>query len=119
MFLRLAQEPQCIHDDALSGGRNFGERASVAHENIDAQLFLQLLELLADGRLRCVQLSCSGGEVQIVLGDRGQKAQLLKFHAGIALNQDRSAEPAARGRSAHVGRRLEPRAVGNNVGHTG
>jgi hypothetical protein len=51
-----------------------------ANEQAETELILEQLELLAYGRLRRIELGCGGCEIQVVLGDRGQKSKLLELH---------------------------------------
>jgi len=67
-------------DHLLTGRRNLGERAAAAHKNIKPEFVLEQFELLADRRLRRMQLFGGSGDVHAVLRDGGEIAQLLKLH---------------------------------------
>ena len=56
------------------------QRAALAFEQLEAQLVLELLELLAHAGLRGVQHARGLGDVEIVLGDCDEVAQLYEFH---------------------------------------
>ena len=67
-------------DDLLPGRRDAREVAAVAHEDLESELVFEQLDLLADAGLRGVQLLGGGGDVEAVLGDGGEIAQLVQFH---------------------------------------
>src|SRR5690606_652266 len=67
-------------DHALARRRDARQRTPVALEDAEAQLVLELLDLLADGGLRGVKLGGRGGDVQLALRHRGQEPQLLQLH---------------------------------------
>jgi hypothetical protein len=50
-------------------------------EQLKAQFLLEHFQLPADPRLRGVQLLGGGRDVETILVDRDQIAELLKFHA--------------------------------------
>ena len=79
--LHLAQDACGARDDLLARGRGAGERAALAFEQLKAELLLQQLELPADAGLRGVQLPGGGRDVEAILVDRHEIAQLLQFHA--------------------------------------
>jgi len=60
--------------------RGASERAALALKQLKSQLFLEQLELAAHARLRSMQLPRGGGNVQAILVDRHEIAQLLELH---------------------------------------
>ncbi len=78
--LHFPQRAQRVHDDTLTRRRDLGKRATAAGEYPKPQFLFERFELFADGRLGGRELVGSGCEVQIVLDNRGQTAQLLQFH---------------------------------------
>ena len=78
--LYLAQHAQRVRDDALSRRGQLRESAAPAGEDPETQLAFQQLQLLADRRLGRGQLGSRGSEVQIILNDGGEEAELLEFH---------------------------------------
>jgi hypothetical protein len=76
----LAQDPERPLDDLLTGGRDLREVAPVAREDLEAELVFEELELLADAGLGSVQLLGRGSDVESVLGDRREVAQLVELH---------------------------------------
>ena len=60
---------------------------ATAHEDLDAQLGLQLLDLLADARLRGKQHIGHLGEIEIVLYCRAHIFELLEIHRNCALTR--------------------------------
>ena len=79
--LRLLQDVQRPVDDLLAGRGDAGEVAALADEDLEAQLVLEQLDLLADPGLGGMQLLGRGGDVQPALRDGGQVTQLVQFHA--------------------------------------
>ena len=73
-------------------GRDAREIAPLAHEDLEAQLVLEQLDLLADARLRGVQLLRGGRDVQAALRHRREIAQLVQFHAEALYRVLRGAE---------------------------
>jgi hypothetical protein len=59
-----------------------------AHEDLEAELVLEQLDLLRDPGLRGVQLLGCGRYVEAGLGDRGQVSQLVELHGGGILAKD-------------------------------
>ena len=78
--VHLAQDAAGARDDLLAGGGGAGQRATLALEELESELLLEQLELPADAGLRGVQLPCRGRDVEPVLVDRNEIAQLLKLH---------------------------------------
>jgi len=78
--LDFAQHANGAIDNLLACGSDLGQGASAAHENAKAQLVFQQLDLLAHRRLRGVQFLRGGGDVEAVLDDGREVAQLLEFH---------------------------------------
>ncbi len=81
--LHLAQDPDRAVDDLLPGGSDARQVAAVADEDLETELVLEQLDLLADARLRRVQLLGRRRDVEAGLGDRGEVAQLVQFHRHI------------------------------------
>ena len=67
-------------DDLLPGGGDARQVAPLAHEDLEAELVLEQLDLLAHPGLRGVQLVRRGGDVETALGDGGEVTQLVQFH---------------------------------------
>jgi hypothetical protein len=65
----LAQDAGRAVDHLLPGRRDPCEIAPVAHEDLEPELVLEQLDLLADARLRGVELLRRGGDVETGLGD--------------------------------------------------
>ncbi|MNM96397.1 hypothetical protein D3C81_1088730 [compost metagenome] len=78
--LDLAQDLAGGIDDALAGRGHAGQVLAAAREDFDAQLILEQADLLADAWLRGIEALCSGRNVQIVVRDFPDVAQLLKLH---------------------------------------
>ena len=69
---RFLQDPQRPLDDLLPFRGNAREIAPLTHEDLEAELVFQQLDLLADARLRGVQLLCRRGDVEAALRHRGE-----------------------------------------------
>ena len=80
---RLAHDLRGAVDDLGAGVGGPHQRAALAFEQLEAELVLELLELLADAGLRRVQHARRLGDVEVVLGDRDEVAQLYEFHRGV------------------------------------
>jgi hypothetical protein len=93
--LHFAQDPYRTVDDLLPCLRDAREVAPVAHEDLEAEFVLEQLDLLADARLRRVQLLRGRRDVEAGLGDGGEVTQLMQFHAGILSEHARYAACAA------------------------
>ena len=104
--LDFAQDPQRPLDDLLAGGRDLREVAAVARKDLKAELVLEQLELLADARLRSVQFLRGGSDVESVLGDRREVAQLMELHGPQTLcNSSRQLKRCLRFGGAQQGAR--------------
>ena len=57
-----------------------GERAALALEQLKTEFLFQQFELAADAGLRCVQLARGSRDVEAILVNCHEIAQLLKFH---------------------------------------
>ena len=79
--LHLAQNAARARNDLVAGGGGAGERAALALEQLESELLFEQLQLPADTRLRGVQLPGGGRDVEAILVDRHEVAQLLQFHA--------------------------------------
>ena len=119
---RLAHDLRGAVDHLGAGVGRPHQRAALAFEQLEAELVLELLELLADAGLRGVQHARRLGDVEVVLGDRDEVAELDQFHrvldwwaigggegeiveGGLFLNS--LTAPAARGKSTRaIGRVL-------------
>jgi hypothetical protein len=77
---RLAHDLRGAVDDLGSRVRGTQQGASLAFEDLEAELVLELLELLADARLRGVQDARGLRDVQVVLGYSHEVAQLRELH---------------------------------------
>ena len=73
--------------------RGAGERAALALEQLKSEFLLEQLQLAADAGLRGVQLPGGGRDVEAVLVDRHEVAQLLELHVclGYKNSKGRSA----------------------------
>ena len=98
----LAQDADRAVDHLLPGRRDPREVAPVAHEDLEAELVLEQLDLLADARLRGVQLLRRGGDVETGLGDGREIAELMQFHPRILATGE-----ARPGCAARAGRRTD------------
>ena len=87
--LCFAQQLQRVADDALTGRGYFGERTSTAHEDIEPELVLEELELLAHRGLCRTQFGRGGRNIEIVLRDSREKTQLLYLHCHGVYGQTR------------------------------
>ena len=61
--LSFPQELERVPDNTLAGRGDLGERPATAHEDIEPQLVLQQLELLADRRLGRTQFGRGGRNI--------------------------------------------------------
>ncbi len=101
--VHLAQHAQRVRNHSLPSLGDAGERTSLAHEEVEAELVLQQLELLADGRLSRPDAGCGRRQIQVVLRDRREKSQLLELHRAPCFKRDQNwwrnghATPAAEG----------------------
>ena len=84
--LHLAQDLHRPVDDLLAGGRDFRQRAAAADKDAEAELILEQLQLLADSRLRGMQLFGGRRDIQAALGDGSEVPELLEFHIGWSGN---------------------------------
>ena len=98
----LAQDAGRAVDHLLPGRRDPCEIAPVAHEDLEAELVLEQLDLLADARLRGVELLRRGGDVETGLGDGREIAELMQFHPRILATGE-----ARPGCAARAGRRTD------------
>ena len=67
-------------DDDLAGRGEPREPLAGAHEHLHAELVLELADLLADARLRRVERFRRLGDVEAVVDDGDEVAQLLQVH---------------------------------------
>ena len=65
------------------GGRHARQVAAVTHEDLESEFVLEQLDLLADARLRGVQLLGRGGDVEAGLRDGCEITELVQFHGAI------------------------------------
>src|SRR5258708_32896088 len=84
--LRLFEDPERPLDHLLPGGRDAGEIASLADEDLEAELVLEQLDLLAHPRLRGMELVRGGGDVAPSLSHGREIAQLAQLHSSIRLS---------------------------------
>ena len=70
-----------IGSTASPGGGQPGQALAGAHEDLDAELVLELADLAADARLRGVQRLRDLGQVEAVANGFAHRAQLLEVHA--------------------------------------
>ncbi len=103
--LRLLQDAQSALDHLLARRRDAREIASLAHEDLEAELVLEQLDLLADARLRGVQLLRRRRDVQPALGDGGEIAKLVQLHriAPVASDRGRQTNAKVQSRQPHTG----------------
>ncbi len=78
--LGLLEDLQGPLDDLLARRGDAGEIAALAGEDLEAQLILKQLDLLADPRLGGMQLLGGSRYVKSALGHGRQVAQLVQFH---------------------------------------
>jgi hypothetical protein len=67
-------------DDHLPAGRQRREALALAHEDRHAELVFELPDLLADARLRRVERLCGDRNIEPMVNDRTQVAELLEVH---------------------------------------
>ncbi len=65
-------------DDDRAGRRKLGEPLALADEDFDAELVLELADLLADSRLRRVERFRGVRDVEAVIDDRAEVFELLE-----------------------------------------
>ncbi len=75
--LCLLEDADRALDDLLAGLRDAREIAAFALEDLEAELVLEQLDLLADTGLRGVQRPRGGRDVEAVLHDGGEVAELV------------------------------------------
>jgi hypothetical protein len=80
----LPQRPARDGDDRLAGWREGGEPLPLPEEDAHADLVLELPDLLADARLRGVQRGGGVRDVEAVIDDGAQIAELLEVHEALA-----------------------------------
>ena len=71
-----------MFDHALAGGRDAFQAAALAHEQLEAEFVLQLLELFRQARLRGMHALGRERDVQPGIGDGDEVAQLGQGHGG-------------------------------------
>ena len=79
-ILHFAQDAAGARNDFLARGGRARQRAALALEQLESELFLQQFQLAADAGLRGMQLPRGGGDVQSIFVNRYEIAQLLEFH---------------------------------------
>ena len=67
-------------DHDFARGRQRCQTLALAHEDREAELVLELADLLADARLRREERFRGVGDVEAVIDDRAQVLQLLQIH---------------------------------------
>ena len=72
--LHLLEDLERTVDDPFSGRRDARQGPALAQEDRKPELVLELLQLLADARLRRMQPFGRGGDVEVVLDDRSEVA---------------------------------------------
>ena len=77
----FAQRAPCGRDDGIAGRRERGEPLALPDEHADAELVLELPDLLADAGLRRVQRLRGVRHVEAVVDDRAEIAELLQVQA--------------------------------------
>ena len=78
--LHLPQDARGPGNDLLAGRRCARQRAAFAFEQMKAEFFLEQFQLPADAGLRGVQLPGGGSDIETILVDCYEVAQLLKLH---------------------------------------
>jgi hypothetical protein len=78
--LHLAQNAAGARNDLFASRRGAGQCAALALEQLKAEFLFQHFELPADAGLRSVQLARRGRDVEAILVNRHEIAQLLEFH---------------------------------------
>ncbi len=89
--LDLAQDLAGGMDDPLPRRRHTGQVLAAASEHLDAQFVLQQADLLADARLRSIEALRRGGDVEVVVRNLPDIAQLLKLHGDSSKRLSRPA----------------------------
>src|SRR5690606_6875453 len=98
----LAQDLARAGDDLAAGRRDRGQALALAREQLDAELGLELLQLLADARLAGIQALGGRRDVEAAVDDSDQVFELLQRHskAPRPRSVDENAAPSARGSAA-------------------
>ena len=84
--IELLQRPPRRRDDDLAAGGQRREALALANENRHAELIFELTDLLADPRLRREQRLCRGGDVEAMIDDRTEVAQLLQVQGSLGID---------------------------------
>ena len=82
--LRIDQHALDDLDGLLAGLRQTEQPLAATHEQLDAELVLEILDVLADARLRGQQRVGDLGQIEIATGGLADDAELLKIHAQLA-----------------------------------
>ena len=77
---RVDQHPLDDRDQLASGFRQPEKALALALEKGNAKFFFQILDVLADTRLRRIQCACYLGQVEVVFDRFAQNPQLLEIH---------------------------------------
>jgi hypothetical protein len=71
---------------SLPGSVSPSRRLPLAHEDLDAEFVLEILDVLADARLRGEQRIGDFGQVEVLAHRFADDAQLLEIHGGSFLS---------------------------------
>ena len=74
--------PRGCHDH-FAGGRQRRQPLALPHEDAQAELVFELPDLLADAGLRRIERLGGVGDVESVVDDRAEVAELLEVHGGL------------------------------------
>lgn len=77
---RVGENAFCDGDHLLSELGEAKEELAPPNEELDAGLVLEILDVLADARLRSIECGRGFGKVELAPGRFADDAQLLKIH---------------------------------------
>jgi hypothetical protein len=76
-----------VAEDLFTGRGNFGEASPVAPEQLHAEFLLEQAKLFADTGLRCVESIRGGCDVEAIVRNRHEVAELLQFQFSIPFEE--------------------------------
>ena len=110
MFVASSSMRSTIADQLLAGLGQPEQPLAAAHEQLDAELVLEILDVLADARLRGVERVGDLGQVEVAPDGLANDAKLLEVHGSAPAfpledaqpraDEDATGWPAARSSSA-------------------